>query len=396
MNNYPEFLRYLNQRARFGIKFGLDNVSFILKRLARPQERLRCVHIAGTNGKGSVAAMLSSILIESGIKVGLYTSPHLIDVRERIKINNRNISEEEILDIVQKIIPYVPAHTTYFELLTVIAIEYFAVNNVDIAVVETGMGGRLDATNVCNAEVAVITDISLEHMQYLGSTIEEITYEKTAIIKPGACAVFADGLEEGADYRIDSFNLEYQIIQAGKYKNIRLGLLGQHQARNCALALKAIDCLINKGYNIPIDAVYRGLADVSWPGRFQIIMSRPLIIIDGAHNPGSALALRRTTEIYLKGKRITLIFGVLKDKDYNKIADILFPIAKRIITVTPDTKRALPGDNIISDRPITYIQKLTDAMEEAERSADYDSAILVTGSLYLVGEAFSNLVKRDV
>lgn len=376
--DYTEFLKYLDGRARLGIKLGLDNIKYLLERLGSPQKRLLYIHIAGTNGKGSVAAMLSSVLTRAGIKVGLYTSPHLADVRERIKINDIDITEDEFLTTAQKVIPFALPQTTYFELLTAVALEYFCSNRVEIAIMETGMGGRLDATNVCNAEIAIITDISLEHTQYLGSTIPEITREKMAIVKEGSRALLSTELTEGVDYGIHSWNLDYQDIWTGKYNNLRLNLLGPHQARNCALAIKAIEVLIDKAYNISAESIYKGLANVNWPGRFQIISRQPLVILDGAHNPGAALAVKKTVETYLDGKEIILILGVLRDKDYKGIVDVLVPIAKHVITVTPNSDRALPGG-----------KKIAEALEEAIKMAQDNTAILVTGSLYLAGEALN-------
>lgn len=374
MNSYPEFLKYLDERAKFGIKLGLDNIKSLLERIGRPEKNLKFIHIAGTNGKGSVAAMLSSVLTAAGVKVGLYTSPHLVRVRERIRINDADITEEELLITAKKVVPYALSSTTYFELLTALALEHFSSHRVEIAIMETGMGGRLDATNVCNAEIAVITDISLEHTQYLGNTVEEITREKMAIIKNGSRVIRSVDLKEGVDYSVNSWNLDYQVIRAGKYDNIKLNLLGHYQARNCALAIKAVE----EGFNISEESLYNGLINVRWPGRFQVFSRNPLIILDGAHNRGAFLALKKTIEAYLAGREIILILGVLKDKDYNGILNIISPIVKHIIRVTPNCDRALPGD-----------KKVNEALEEAVKMAHSNSVILVTGSLYLVGEVLN-------
>lgn len=359
MNSYSEFIEYLNQREKLGIKFGLDNMNYLMEKLKFPQKKMRCIHVAGTNGKGSVCAMLSSVLKEARIKVGLYTSPHLIDVKERIRINERDITEEEILTAAKKVITVCPPETTYFELLTGIAIEFFHEQGVEIAIMETGMGGRLDATNVCFGEIAIITDISLEHTQYLGDTIEKIRQEKMAIVKPGSAVIIAEG----------------------GVADIKTNLIGNYQKRNAALALKAIEVLRDKGYNIPQVAVENGLTKVRWPGRFQILSRNPLIILDGAHNPGAALALKEAVNDYVKEK-VILIIGVLKDKDYTSMLKILAPIAKRIITVTPKSERALSGDILAKTINAEYIPDVMDALE----SVRGESPVLVTGSLYLVGE----------
>lgn len=327
------------------INFSLDNISCLLERLGNPQKKLRCIHIAGTNGKGSIAAMLSSILHHAGIKAGLYTSPHLVDVKERIRINERDITEEEFSKVEKEVRLFAPPETTYFELLTAIAIQFFSEQDVELTVMETGMGGRLDATNVCYGEIVIITDISLEHTQYLGNTIEEITREKMGIVKPGSVVI-----TEKEDSPL-------------------------FPVRNRRLALKAVDVLRGKGYNITNEAVEKGLLSVRWPGRFQILRREPLIILDGAHNPGAAAALRVMIEKYV-GEKVVLIFGVLKDKDYKSMLEILKPIAKKVITVTPKSERALPGE----------VPDVMDALD----SVKGESPVLITGSLYLVGEILAH------
>lgn len=332
--------------SKTGIKLGLHNISCLMEQLGSPQKKFRCIHIAGTNGKGSVAAILSSILHHAGIKAGLYTSPHLVDVKERIRIDERNITEEEFQKVEKKVSSLALPETTYFELLTAMAIQFFYEQNVEIAVMEVGMGGRLDATNVCYGEIAIITDISLDHTEYLGNTIEEITREKMGIVKPGAIVI--------------------------KQEN---GGSPLFPVRNRSLALKAIDVLVEKGYNITQKAVNEGLLKMRWPGRFQILRKDPLIILDGAHNPGAAAALRAMVEKNV-GEKVVLIFGVLKDKDYKGMMDILIPIAKRVITVTPKSERALPGE----------VPNVMDALN----SVKGESPVLITGSLYLVGEVLAD------
>lgn len=351
MNSYSDLIKYLDKKTKLGIKFGLENINYLLKKLDSPHEKFHCIHIAGTNGKGSTAAMLSSILTYAGIKTGLYTSPHLVNVTERIRISEKDIAKDELLQVARKIIPLSLPETTYFELLTAMAIEYFYENNVEIAVMEAGMGGRLDATNACFGEIVIITDISLDHTQYLGNTIEEITKEKMAIVKPGSTVITAENL-------------------TGNYKE-----------RNKALALKAIYALKDKGFSIPKESVEKGLLNTRWPGRFQIIGN---IILDGAHNPGAASALKEMIK-----EKVVLIIGILKDKDYKRIMEILTPVAKRVITVTPKSERALSGEvlmGLVKDRPVQYIPNVMDAV----KSVKEDIPILVTGSLYLIGEVLSH------
>lgn len=392
MESYSEFLTYLGQRTMMGVKFGLDNINSLLKKLGSPHKKLKFIHIAGTNGKGSVAAMLSAVLNQAGIKVGLYTSPHLVDVRERIRINEMDISEEEILVMAKRVVAVCRPETTYFEFLTAIAIEYFYEKKTEIVIMETGMGGRLDATNACDAGIAIITDISLEHTDYLGKSIEDITKEKMAIIKKNTKAILAKDLDRG--YNIYSRTLDGQTCRIGKYDKIKLNLLGDHQIRNCSLALKALQILTDKGYNIPRGSIYKGLENVRWPGRFQILSHEPLIILDGAHNPGAALVLKDTVEKYLKSK-VVLIVGILKDKDYKSVIDILNPIAEKIVTVTPKNERAVSGEELrrmIKDKPVEYIEDVNDAIICVKDNLP----VLVTGSLYLLGEVLEKNENNNI
>jgi len=382
MNTYPEFIEYLNSRETFGIKLGLDNISSLLEKLGSPHKKLHFIHVAGTNGKGSVCSMLSSVLNSAGIKVGLYTSPHLIDVKERIRINETDITEEEILQTAKKIIPLASAETTYFEVLTAIAIDFFYQKGIEIVILETGMGGRLDATNVCFGEITIITDISLEHTQYLGDTLEQIKKEKMAIVKEGSTVITAESLTN--DFEIYTRSLDYQKVRVGKYEDIELNLLGDHQVRNCALALQAIDALIGKGYKIPSKSIYLGLSKVKWPARFQVLCKNPIIVLDGAHNPAAAEVLKDTIKKYL-GKNITLIIGMLKDKDYKTTMNILTPLATRIITVTPNNKRSLDGQELNSLLPGKSIEYKS-SIKEAIDSINQTTPTVITGSLYLAGE----------
>ena len=392
MENYSEVIQFLSARERLGIKLGLENIKLLLGKLGAPQKSFFCIHIAGTNGKGSVGAMLSAILRQAGIKTGLYTSPHLIDIKERIRIGERDISEAEIVATARKVFPLAGPETTYFELLTALAIEYFKEQEADIGIMEAGMGGRYDATNICRGDIAVITDISLDHTQYLGDTIEKIKDEKMAIIKPGARVVNAE--EIGDNYKIYDSDFDGQKVRIGHYHNLELNLLGRHQARNCSLALAAVRDLIQKGYDIPKAAVYRGLSRVNWPARFQVVSRAPLVIIDGAHNPQAAQRLKETVSEYVD-RKVILIIGVMADKDYRGIMEALIPVAGRIITVTPRNDRALSGEvlkGLATGIPADYIPDIKDALD----SLSGDTPALVTGSLYLAGEALQVLSAKTV
>ena len=375
----------------FGIKLGLKNISCLLEKLRFPHKKLHFIHVAGTNGKGSVCAMISAILTSAGIKTGLYTSPHLIDVKERIRVNERDITKKEILQIAKKVVPFAKPETTYFEILTAIAIEHFNQMGVEIAIMETGMGGRLDATNICHGEIAVITDISMDHVQYLGDTLEKIKNEKMAIIKPGSTAIIAGSIDY--NYKIISRSLDFQKIRIGRYDNLKLNLLGDHQARNCALVLKVIDVLIDKGYRIPVKSITLGLEHTRWPARFQVLKKKPVIILDGAHNPAAAIVLQDTVKKYI-GAKVTLIIGMLKDKDYATVLKNLLPIAKNIITVTPKSDRALDGKTLkelITNKPVEYKKSLQEALD----AISSESPALITGSLYLAGEALRYFERNE-
>lgn len=397
INSFSDFLSYLKKREMFGIKLGLENINRLLSALGHPERKFRCIHIAGSNGKGSVAAMISSILTKAGIKSGLYTSPHLINITERIRFNDSGIPEKDLLDTANKVIPYATPEITYFEIFTAIAIQYFADKGVDIAIMETGMGGRLDATNACFGEIAIITDLCLEHTDYLGNTIEKIRSEKHGILKQGSIAIKAEDLK--LDYDVNERTLDYQIVRIDKYEKIKLKLLGDHQIRNCALVLKTIEVLNEKGYNISLKSMYSGLETVNWPARFQVVLKKPLTIIDGAHNPAAVNVLIDTVEKYLGQYKteqgiVTLVIGILKDKNYKEMIKCISKIAKAIITVTPKNDRALQGEDlkqIISDNNTVYVQ---DTKKVIDNLSDYKEPILITGSLYLAGEVLGYLKKR--
>ena len=417
MNTYRDFLKFLNEKAQFGIKLGLDTIETFLKNIGNPHKAISFIHIAGSNGKGSVASMITSILGSAGKKVGLYTSPHLLSERERIKINNICISEEDLLSIAKEIVSYAPPTITYFEFLTVAAIKYFYDKKVDVAVMEVGMGGRLDATNVIDSILSVITGISLEHTKYLGESLDKIAAEKAAIIKENSIVISGVSEKKASlviqnasreknakllqinnevSYNVKNRSIDGQVISVKTtkkvYDDIRLSLLGDHQAKNCALAVCAIEVLIDSGWAIPVKSIYEGLLDVAWQGRFQIVSRHPMVVVDGAHNPQSAEALRETIKQYLPEKKITLILGVLEDKDYKKIVEVLEPIAERIITVTPKSNRAFPGEKlkkIIKNNSTECIEDVKEALNIATRDAEVDTVVVITGSLYLIGEVLN-------
>ncbi len=416
---YNEALEYIHGTYKFGIKLGLENIKSLLKLMGDPQKKLKFVHIAGTNGKGSTVAFISSILTEAGLKTGIYTSPFINRYNERIKINSKNISDCELAYLtatvkekVDEMLADGGSHPTEFEIGTAIALKYFADNNCDIVVLEVGMGGRFDSTNIIEeALVSVITTISFDHMQWLGSTLPEIAFEKAGIIKEKGTVVLYPQRREVEEVfeavctekeahlvKVDfsklctlKFDIQGRTFNFENHKELKIKLLGEHQAKNAVVALKAVEILHNKGYNITEDAIKKGLLKAVWPGRFEVVNEKPVVIIDGAHNREGAKVLADTLKNYFPNKKITFIIGVLKDKEYIQIIEAVIPAAKRFVTVTPNNKRALASKelaNIIS----TYCKNVQDsdtivnAIDKCLGEAGPDDIICVFGSLYYIGE----------
>lgn len=371
-------MKYLDSLEKFGINLGLERITALLDKLNDPQNRFRSIHVAGTNGKGSTCAMIASILQEAGYKVGLYTSPHLFDYTERIKINGRNISQRDFtlgLKLVKKASAQPP---TVFEALTAVAFWYFARQKVDYAVIEVGMGGRLDATNVITPLVSVITNIDLEHTAILGRTLAQIAVEKAAIIKPQVPVVTAEAKPEALQV------LKYQAEKNGSVliqvssqgEGLQSGLLGEHQKSNAACALAAVRIA---GIEVPKQAVLAGLKKVKWPGRFQVVRRRPLTIVDGAHNPAGAVVLARTLEQLYPGKKFTFIFGTQQDKDSPEMLSTLRPLAERLIITHSSHQNAANKDSV--------------GIAEALKLSKKNDRV-ITGSLFLVADALKLLTAR--
>lgn len=417
-------IKYLQSLEKFGIHLGLERITYLLNKLGDPHLKFKSIHIAGTNGKGSTAAMIASILKEAGYKVGLYTSPHLLDYRERIKINGKDISEEDFnkgLELVKNIACWTKSPTyagdeesvpsncvggtlsaakhqpTVFEALTAVAFWYFAKKKVDCAVVEVGMGGRLDATNVVTPLVSVITNIDYEHTEILGKTLSKIAYEKAGIIKPGVPVVTAENKTEPLKViekicrKKNASLFEVRSWVKGKEASleVRSGLLGRHQRVNTLCTLLAI---LLADIKVTKSSIREGLRKVSWLGRFQIISKKPLIILDGAHNPAGAKVLRVTIEELYPQQKFTLIFGAQEDKDYLKMLKILAPVCSRIIlTQSSHKEAALPEDLAVclDKQGISYISSRN--TREALEQINGDEKVLITGSLYLVADALSIL-----
>ncbi len=430
-NNYTECIDYLYSLQRFGIKFGLNNISILLNALDSPHNKFRSIHIAGTNGKGSVATILGSILKSYGHKVGIYTSPHLVDYCERITVNGITISHEKIIELTNEIVNIIQntpdfknAHPTYFEVTTAQAFKYFAEEKVDFAIIEVGMGGRLDATNVITPLLSIITSIGLEHTDILGDTIPKIAREKAGIIKqniPVITGASSEALEtinqiaqeKQAPLYVSGKNFHSEIKSIdikgncfnyyginNTWKDLFVSLAGEHQINNACLSLAGIEILNQlKIISIEKENIYNGLKSAYWPGRMEVISSDPIILLDGAHNPDGARTLRYSLEKFFPNKRIYLIIGILKDKDREKILELLCPIAYEVILTTIAYERASdPGElykiAIKYNKNIKIILNINESINHAKTLASRNDLICIAGSLYVIGEAISILRKN--
>lgn len=419
---YEDAISYLFSLEKIGIKFGLENIRFLLKSLDNPQQIYPSIHISGTNGKGSTAQFISAILIAAGYRVGTYTSPHLIDFSERIQINSSPISKDIITDglsIARRCIEaernreFVP---TYFEVSTALAFWCFAHEEVDVAVVETGMGGRLDATNVLDPTISVITNISLEHQDYLGDTLQHIAYEKAGIIKYGRPLVLGEKKpelvqlfkircqEEQAEFYPATGNVDIQEENHNgsrfhirgndfEYDNLQIALLGRFQVENACLAVRACGQLKRLGFKISEKSIRTGLKSAAWPGRMQLLHREPLVLADGAHNPYAAESLMDSIGQSLNFRRLLLIFGCMRDKDILETLGKFIHAAHRIILTRSKNDRAEDPQNILNmiDREAeraktNVIQDARQAVKNALDEAGADDLVLITGSLYLVGD----------
>ena len=401
---------------RFGIKLELGTIQHMLNGLGDPHRSYSCIHIAGTNGKGSVAAMLSRIFQAAGLRVGLYTSPHLVRFNERICIDNQPILDQEVVNAYERVKALAPPQRqpTFFEFTTAMALYEFARQKVQWAIVETGMGGRMDATNIIRPAISVITNISLEHKTYLGRTLSAITNEKAGIIKSDipvvtgvrqqaawnvikktASLVNAPLYRLGTDFSVrrrkdQSFTFKGQQTT---WRQVALNLSGDHQFGNAGLALATCELLqIRKLASIDEASIRTGLARVSWPGRLEVALTSPLLILDGAHNLMAARLLARYLNQYINGRRLTLVIGILDDKPYKQILRDLAPCCERIIITQPVIDRAVQADLLAreardSGRNVEIIVDVGHAVQHALNTSSKEDAICVAGSLYVVGEA---------
>ncbi len=417
--NYTEALEYIHGVSWTFCKPGLERIGELCERLGHPQKKLKFIHVAGTNGKGSTSAMLDSVLREAGYKVGLYTSPYIRVFNERMRINGENISDEELAALTEFIKPIADKmldSPTEFELITALAFEYFARNNCDIVILEAGMGGRLDSTNIIDTSVlSIITGIALDHTAFLGDTVEKIAAEKAGIIKQGTPVLYGGAdeaasdiirnraLEAGSDFkRVDYNNLTVKDIELDgsvfdfeEHKNLKIKLLGSYQPRNAAIVVSAIDILRKHGFEISENELKNGLTNAKWQGRFEILSKEPLVIFDGAHNPQGIEAAVESIKLYFKDQKVCIVTGVLRDKDYTYIANMLSTVARKAFTFTPDSPRALDAADYAKTLSIAGIDAQStscesDAISRAKQYALSNSCpVICAGSLY----AYENIIK---
>lgn len=429
---YEEALEYISQTNKFGIRLGLENIGKLLELLGNPQETLNIIHVAGTNGKGSVCSFISNILRESGYKVGLYTSPYLETFTERIRVNGENIPQEDVARIItlikEKIEVMVSqgyAYPTEFEVVTAMAFYYYSEQKVDFVALEVGLGGRYDATNIITKSlVSVITSISLDHTGILGDTIEKIAYEKAGIIKENGVVLVYDQTDEAKDViksvckekkakyievNFDNINIKKSDINSQVYdcnvmgevyNNLEIMLIGEHQINNSILAMSVLKYLkdTKKLDNVSEEYIRKGLITTKWPGRIEKIKESPIFIIDGAHNEDGAKSLAKALDKHFKGKKLTLLIGMLEDKDIDGVLDILMPKFSKVVTTTPNNPRAINSD-ILKEKILKYVSDVT-SKHEIEEAVNYtletsnkDDIIISAGSLYMIGMV-RTLVKK--
>ena len=414
-NTYNECLETMYGLRRFGIILGLSTIKWILKGLGNPQDGIRFIHVAGTNGKGSVASALATILNLSGYNVGLYTSPHLVRFNERICINNRMISDENVVASYEavKSVHHGAREPTFFEFSTAMALYEFGRQNVDWAVIETGMGGRLDATNIIKPALSIVTNISQEHRNYLGNTISDIAREKGGIIKRDIPVItgakqkrvisILKAIAESQSARFYRFGEAFRVRRNRNstftyigidhvWKNMFTGLVGSHQVDNAALTLAACEVLIRDHLDITQKNIKDGLKQNKWPGRLEIISQKPLILLDGAHNFIAARNLSRYLFENLSDRNITLVVGILDDKPYASMLKSLIPLCNKVVLTRPKIDRALGLKTLLSitkklTKNIDIIPDVEKAVKHAVETTPSKDVICIAGSLYVVGEA---------
>lgn len=408
-------LEYINSTEWFGSKLGLERIIELMSRLGNPQDHLKFVHIAGTNGKGSCSAMLASVLKSAGYKTGLYTSPYIYRFNERMQINGKEIDNDILAELISEIQPIadrMEEHPLVFEMVTAAALLWFEREHCDIVVLEVGLGGRLDATNVISSpEAAVIMNIGLDHTQQLGKTVAEIAAEKGGIIKEKSSVILYQQNDEAENViedlcrkkNADLYKADFSAIepefdsldgQSFTYKgnSYAIPLLGAHQRRNAATAIEAVDVLRKKGWNIDQTSLEYGLYSVYWPARFELLMDDPYFVLDGGHNPQCAGTVVQNLADYFPGTKHIMLVGVLADKDYETLFSVLNLASDEFICITPDSPRALPAEKLAEflqrfGKPVSVCDNIEDAVFLAiDKAREEEGVVCAVGSLYMAGK----------
>lgn len=421
---YEEAMNYISSVGRFGSNYGLERTFRLLELIGNPHEKIKLIHIAGTNGKGSTTAMITKILRGFGYKVGMYTSPYLEEFEERIQINGINIPKDILVNLLEKVkiainkvIEEGYEHPTEFEIITALMFLYFYNEKVDYGVIEVGLGGRLDSTNVLTPEVSVITSISFDHINILGNTLEEIAKEKAGIIKEGVPVVLYPQEKEVEDiilniakqkkskvYLVEKnsgrlmdidYENAYQKVQVKCNRNIYnvdFPLLGEHQILNLSVALNTIEVLGNiNNINLDKKIIEESLRNVKWIGRLEVLGKKPLIVIDGAHNIDGIRALRKNVEKYFKYDKMYLLLGILADKQVEEMIEEITPLAEKVYALTPHSERAelsedLKNEILKYNSNTIALESYEEALKLALSESKEDDLILVSGSLYMIGD----------
>jgi dihydrofolate synthase/folylpolyglutamate synthase len=415
--SYESVVEFLYSLQKHGIKLGLENMRLLAARLGEPQRRYRTLHIGGTNGKGSTAAVAAAILQAAGYRVGLYTSPHLVDFRERIRVNGELIGEAQVEDLTERIRKLVQndCSPTFFEFTTAMAFRHFADAEVDVAVLEVGMGGRYDATNIVEPLVTVITTVALDHEEYLGRTVDAIASEKAGIVKPGVPLIVGSVPAEAftvieavasqrrasisrlnRDFKVEGespANFRYEGV-ASRYDQLSCPLEGRHQLDNAACALAMIEAAGVRGLPVPEPAIRAGLRSVRWEGRLEVVEREPPVLVDGAHNPAAAEAVAEYLSRYRRrhpGSRVILVLGMMRDKDHRGFLTRLLPVVDEVVLTQADIARAARAEDLrlsLADLiPSAHaVPQASDALALAKRLAAQSDLICITGSLMLVGD----------
>lgn len=420
--NYEEAIKYIHSVTWRGSRLGLERTQELLVAMGNPEKKIKFIHIAGTNGKGSVSAMLAAVLKAEGYKTGLYTSPYIVTFNERMQINGNSIENDELAQITEYVSQFADKMSdspTEFEIISAVAFEYFYRNGCDIVVLETGLGGELDSTNVIETpELAIITTIDYDHTRELGATMQKIATAKAGIIKQGGEVLFyGENLEaeavirekcnkENAVLNIPDFSniikkeisLEHLRFDFDIYKNILIPLVGIYQLKNAALVLAALNIIILRGRKISDRAIYDGLANVRWRGRFEILMQEPLFISDGGHNPQGVASAVESFKEQLPGKKAVFILGIMADKNIESIVELISPFASEFITVAPDNPRSMPAEQLKDELikfnlPAMACTSVIDGVRIAIKHAGKHGVVFSLGSLYLYKDVLTSIVK---